>query len=568
VTAAAGIQHVYHNGEEANHFAILESLGGGVALFDFDGDGLLDIFLTGGGAYGGPDKTEITGLPSKLYRNLGGWKFQDVTAAVGLDRPLFYTHGAAVADYDRDGWPDLLVTGWGRLVLYHNEPDGRGGRRFVDVTQKAGLTDTLWSTSAAWGDLDGDGFPDLYVCHYTDWSFAKNPTCAYDGVTRDVCPPKQFAALPHILYRNNGDGTFTDVSKRAGLRVPREEADYAELGHLGPKAIRTLRDAAAAGEWGKGLGVLMVDVNDDRKPDIYVANDTVDKFLYLNRSTPGRILLEEVGLSAGVARDGNGSPNGSMGLDAADFDGCGRPSLWVTNYEGEMHALYRNECTEGREFFNYVTQPTGIVAIGQIYVGWGTQFVDLDHHGWQDLFISNGHAIRFPFGAAKRRQSPVLLRNLAHPSNPSRRKFVVHTAQGGPYFEADHCGRGVGFGDLDNDGRIDVVLNHLNEPAVVLRNEAPTAGRHWLGVDLRGKDGGSLVGAKVVLEAGGRKQSRWCKGGGSYLSTNDSRLTFGLGETGAVGRLTVYWPSGREQHWEGLGVDRYWRLTEGEKDAK
>ena len=212
ITADSGIDFTYRNGQEAGHLAILESLGGGVALIDYDGDGLLDVFVTGGGEYSGADKTEIRGRPSRLYKNLGGGKFKDVTAEAGLDRPLFYTHGAAVADYDNDGKPDLLVTGWGRVALYHNE----GGGRFKEVTTQAGLTDTAWSTSAAWGDLDGDGFPDLYICHYVNWSFANNPPCKgyRAGVDRYVCPPATLQPLPHSLYRNHADAPFTYLSAR------------------------------------------------------------------------------------------------------------------------------------------------------------------------------------------------------------------------------------------------------------------------------------------------------------------------------------------------------------------
>src|SRR5262249_30426519 len=262
---------------------------------------------------------------------------------VGLDQVAFYTHGAAVADYDRDGSPDLLVTGWGRVALLHNEPDGKGGRRFVDVTDKAGLKDDGWSSSAASADLHGDGFVDLSVCHYVDWSFSNNPVCTYDGKTRDVCPPKQFTALPHKVFRNNADGTFSDVSKAAGLRMPRTEQDYAQLTFLNDDAKKRLKEADKAREYGKGLGVLIADVNGDGKPDIYVANDTVDNFLYMNRSVPGKIQLEEIGLAAGVARDDRGAPNGSMGVDVGDPDGCLRPSIWVVNYEAEMHAMYHNE---------------------------------------------------------------------------------------------------------------------------------------------------------------------------------------------------------------------------------
>jgi enediyne biosynthesis protein E4 len=583
VTATSHIDFSYRNGEDLKdaagnlvldpdpehpekkqpRLAILESLGGGVAVLDYDGDGLLDVFITGGGYYDGPpDYHAIKGHPCRLYHNLGNCTFEDVTEQVGLDKPLFYTHGAAVADYDRDGWPDLLVTGWDRLALYHNVPDGKGGRRFEEVSQKAGVTSGQWSSSAGWADLDGDGYPDLYVCHYVNWSFANNPPCAYDGKTPDVCPPTQFRPLPHQVFRNKKDGTFEDVSKSAGLRGPREEKDYAELKHLPEGALNRLKAADKAGEYGKGLGVLLVDVNGDGKPDVYVCNDTVDNFLYVNRSEPGKILLEEVGLPAGVARDDRGSPNGSMGVDAADYDGCGRPSIWVTNYEGELHALYHNECKEGRVQFSYQTQRSGVAALGQVYVGWGTGFLDLDHHGWQDLFIADGHAIRFPQKGAKRRQRPVLLRNLG------QGKFRPFNTREWPYFKDEHCARGVAFADLDNDGRIDLVISHINEPVAVLRNEADVTGKHWLGVELHGKEHCDVVGAKVVVRTAGGEQTRFAKGGGSYASANDPRHVFGLGDAGRVEKVTVIWPSGQEQVWEGLAVDRYWKLTEGEKEAK
>jgi hypothetical protein len=528
VTAASGVASTYRNGEEAGFYAILESLGGGVALLDYDGDGLLDVFVTGGGRL---DGRRIRGYPSKLYKNLGGWRFRDVTAEAGLDGPLFYTHGCAVADYDRDGWPDLLVTGWGRLALYHNEPDGHGGRRFVEVTRKAGLTDTLWSSSAAWADLDGDGFPDLYICHYVNWSFQNDPACS-SGTQRDVCPPKSFAALPHILYRNNGDGTFTDVSSEAGLR----------------------RD-------GKGLGVVAVDVNGDGKPDLWVANDTVDKFLYLNESTSGHIRLREVGLAVGVARDDQGAANGSMGMDAADYDGSGRPALWVTNYQHELHALYANL---GNGRFLYSTPVSGIGFLGRSFVGFGTGFLDVDNDGWEDLVIANGHVLHHPPGG-NLRQRPVLLRN------QGRGRFADVSGQGGTYFRADHIGRGLAVGDLDNDGWPDVVISHQNEPVVLLRNVAAEfagRGRQWLGVELVGRRHRDVVGARLTVEAGGRRLTRFARGGGSYLSSRDPRHLIGLGEADRVGRVTVDWPSGETQHWDGLAVDRYWRLIEGESAAR
>jgi len=537
LTADSGIQFTYRNGEEARGYTLLETLGGGVGLIDYDGDGLLDIFVTGGGFFEGQ---EIRGHPCKLYKNLGNCRFRDVTAQVGLDQPLLYSHGCAVADYDNDGWPDLLVLGWGRVALYHNESDGKGGRRLVEVTRRAGLTTELWSTCAAWGDLDGDGYPDLYIAHYCDWHLKnKHPTnCSYDGKTRDVCSPGSFHPLPHQLYRNNRDGTFTDVSKEAGLRIDQPQQDS-----------------------GRGLGVLMVDVNDDGLPDIFVANDLSDNFLYVNRSKPGKLRFEEIGLISGVARDDLGEPNGSMGVAAADYDGSGRVSLWVTNYAKENHGLYKNEGLPGRVLFRFSTQASGIAAIGKSFVGWGTGFLDLDHHGWEDLVFVNGHERHHPYGQSQRGQRPVLLRN------QGQGRFVDITPQGGTYFREDHLGRGVALGDLDNDGRIDLVISHLNEPIRLLRNEAPWS-HHWLGIELAGRDRRDIVGAKIALAAGGRTQTRFAQGGGSYMSANDRRHIFGLGDAERAGRVTVTWPSGQKQHWDGLANDRYWRLIEGQDAAR
>jgi enediyne biosynthesis protein E4 len=541
ITAASGINFTYRNGEEANHLAILESLGGGVGLIDFDGDGLLDVFLPGGGGYAGPDKKDIVGLPCKLYRNLGNGKFQDVTVAVGLDKlgagqPWFYSHGVAVADYDRDGWPDLLVTGWGGVALFHNVPvdpaDPKKGRRFEDVTSRAGLDKGFtWATSAAFGDLDGDGYPDLYVCQYVDWSWKKHPRCFYDNKTPDVCPPREFHGLAHRLFRNSGKGAFLDVSKEAGLKPG------------GPNQS-------------KGLGVLMVDVDGDGKPDIYVTNDTVNKFLYLNKSKPGKIFLEDKGETSGAAMDEQGTPNGSMGVDAGDPFHTGKPSLWVTNYQNELHALYRNESEPGRPFFHFRTSATGIAAIGRNYVGWGTAFLDADLDGWEDLFVVHGHAIRYPIGKEiNRKQFPVLLLNQGG-------KFRIASKRIGAYFETPRLARGAAFGDLDNDGRTDLVISHVNEPAAVLRGIGGQ-GNHWLGVHLAGKDNACVVGTRVDFTANGQRQTRFAKGGGSYMSAGDPRLLFGLGQE-KTGRLTVTWPDGSQQNFDGLEVDRYHRIVQGE----
>jgi hypothetical protein len=541
ITATSGVKWMYRNGEDtANHLSILESLGGGIALIDYDGDGLLDIFIPGGGVFGKQNKKDILGWPCKLYKNLGKGKFKDVTAEVGLDKlsggmPWFYSHAAAVGDFDCDGWPDLLVTGWGQVALFRNVPvdpmDPKKGRRFEDVTLRAGLNKGItWATSAAFADLDGDGYPDLYVCQYVNWSWDNHPPCTYDGKTPDVCPPKSFSGLQHKVFRNNRDGTFTDQTESAGL-------------------------VKGGPESSKGLGVIIVDVNGDRKPDVYVANDTVDKLLYINESKPGQIRFKEMAMASGTARDDKGNPNGSMGLAVGDYNRSGRPSLWVTNYEHELHGLYRNDRRRNMVYFTFDTPGAGIAAIGQNYVGWGTALVDFDLDGWEDIFVANGHAIRSPKLPITRKQKPVLLRNTGG-------KFKAISAQVGDYANTMHLARGVGVGDLDNDGRVDLVISHMNENVAVLRNVAG-AGNHWLGVQLVGKDNACTVGATIALEAGGATQTRFRYSGGSYASSNDPRHVFGLGKEKKTGKLTVTWPDGSKQVFQDLAVDRYHRIVQG-----
>jgi len=546
-TTDSGVVFSYQNGEKsADHYSILESLGGGAGVLDFDGDGLLDLFLPGGGGFAGADKKTIVGYPCALFRNLGANKFQEVTAAAGLQslaggKPWFYSHGVAVADYDRDGWPDLLVTGWGGVALFRNVPvdpaHPGAGRRYEDATGKAGLSQGItWATSAAFADLDGDGYPDLYLCQYVDWSWLKHPLCHYDGKTPDVCPPKNFDGLAHKLFRNTGQGKFSDVSQESGLRPG------------GPNQS-------------KGLGVVIVDVDGDGKPDIYVANDTVDNFLYLNVSKPGAIRLDERGLVSAVARDDRGNPNGSMGVAAGDPLRSGKPALWVTNYENELHMLYRNYSTPGRPVFNPYSIAAGIGAIGQKFVGWGTGFLDVDLDGWEDLFVANGHAIRHPAGkSANRWQHPVLL------LNKNGQKFRDASQQIGDYSAAPRLGRGVAFGDLDNDGHTDLVISHLNEPVALLRGVG-AQGNHWLGLQLEAQGHACSVGAKAVWEANGQRQTRFVMGGGSYASSSDRRLLFGLGQE-VSGLLTVTWPNGTVQKFANLMADRYYRIAEGSPQAE
>jgi len=526
-TAKSGIAFTYKNGEDANNYAIIESLGGGACLFDYDGDGLLDVFLPGGGHYEGK---KVLGHPCKLFRNKGNFEFEDVSAKVGLDKIQFqYSHGAAAFDYDRDGRLDLLVTGYNRLVLLRNEKAADGTVAFADVTKKAGLNDTLWSTSAAWGDLDGDGYPELYVCHYGDWGFDTNhpADCTYDGKTRDVCQPRKFKPLPHTLYTNKGDGTFADISAEQKLRTD-----------------------------GRGIGVILVDANNDGRPDVYTANDTDDNFLYMNRGARGAIALDEVGLLAGVARDDRGMQNGSMGLSAADYDRSGRASLVVTNYENELPALYQNRSDGASARFTFATLQSGLAAIGSSYVSWGTGFFDFDRDGWDDLMIVSGHAIRFPT-KIDRRQRPVLARN-------TDGKLKPLASRGWNYFGDPHNARGAAFGDLDNDGRIDVIVSHLNEPVAVLRNVSPTENRNWIGFRLIGAKGADVVGARVVLETAGGKQTKFQQGGASYASTNDPRLLFGTGADAKIAKATVYWPSGKSQELADLQPGAYYDVPEGE----
>ncbi|HEY1187352.1 MAG TPA: CRTAC1 family protein [Gemmata sp.] len=528
VTAGTGVRATCRNGEEADQFTILESLGTGAAVFDYDRDGRPDIFIVGGGYFDGPTKADLKGHPSKLYRNRGNWEFEDVTAPTGLNTSGWYTHGAAVADYDRDGFPDLAVTGFGRVALFHNEPDGKGGRKFVDVTEKLGLRDPSWGTSAAWGDIDGDGFPDLYVCHYVDWSFANHPVCPgqVSGVARDVCAPQKFKPLVHALFKNEKGLRFRDVASEH---------------HFKPE--------------GCGLGVVIADLNGDGQPDIYVANDASNNFLFFNRS--GK--LEEKGGPSGTAVDDTGRYNGSMGTDVADYDRSGRAALWVTNYQGELHALYHNL---GGELFDHRSRALGVAKIGLHRVGFGTAFVVLDRDGYEDVVAVNGHVIRQPSGSALK-QAPVLFHNTAQ---DGRRWFRDTSDRGGPFFRAPAVARGLALGDLDSDGKPDLVVTHNNGPVTVLRNEAP-ADAPWVGFALTGNGHRDVVGSTVTVELESGPLTRFVKGGGSYLSAGDPRLHFGLGN-GTIKRVTVRWSWGAAQSWEGVGPGAYWELVEGQPGAK
>jgi hypothetical protein len=296
-----------------------------------------------------------------------------------------------------------------------------------------------------------------------------------------------------------------------------------------------------------------------------VANDTTEKFLYVNRISPCKIRFEEVAGVLGAAVDDRGLPNGSMGVDAGDYDRSGRPSLLVTNYENEFPGLYQKVLVGGEPVFQFSAQTAGISKIGRLFVGFGTGFLDVDNDGWEDIVMANGHVIRHPTRSTVR-QRPVLLRNQGKQGDTAV-QFTDEGARAGEYFQAEHQARGLAIGDLDNDGRPDLVISHLNEPVALLRNAAG-GGNHWLGVELIGQAHRDVVGAKLTLEVGERLLTRFARGGGSYLSSGDRRHLFGLGRADKVGRLTVVWPSGQKQEWNGLAVDRYWQLVAGVKDAQ
>lgn len=532
-TDLSGVRFKYQNGEESNNLSILESLGGGVGILDWNKDGLPDLVFSGGGMFRGK---EILGHPCRLFKNMGGMVFREEAGALRLNGDWFFSHGLAACDYDADGYDDLLVTGWGRVALLHNKPvdptKADGERVLVDATGSAGLKVPAWSSSAAWGDINGDGFPDLYVCCYVDWSFEKHPHCTYGAKVPDVCPPKEFKGLSHHVFLNLGNGSFTDVSGEAGLE-------------------------AGSADTGKGLGVLMADLDLDGKPDIYVCNDTVENYLYLNRSKRDNVKLISRGRESGCARDNHGNPNGSMGVDAADYDRMGRPSIWVTNYENEPHALYHNDLREGNLLFSWKTNSSGIAALGQRNVGWGTGFGDFDHDGFEDLFVVNGHAIRFPGGnESGQKMIPTLMRNLGNG------KFERATERGGSFFREGHRSRGAVLADLDNDGALDLVSSQVNEPVAILRG-IPTEGTHWVGIRLSRPGNRDIVGSRARIAGPTGAQSRFAKGGGSYASSPDRRLHFGLGAKDDPVTVEITWPDGRQESFAGLKVDQYHHIVQG-----
>lgn len=495
--AETGIEADYRNGFEADHHAILESLGGGVGLGDFDGDRDLDVFVPRGGHF--PSAGLIAGNASKVYFNEGSFQFRDVTSNCGVDVAKTYSHGANVGDFDNDGFVDVLVTGYGSLALWRNLGDGT----FLDVAQQYGFIDSLWSSSSGWGDFNKDGVLDLYVAHYANWSWMNHPACVgVEPGQKEVCPPRRFEPLPDAVFVSCDDGMFVNGSEKLGLRGD-----------------------------GKGLGVVVADFDLDGDADVYVGNDTVANFLYRNLGGA----FEEIGLMSGTALSDRGTPDGSMGVDIGDLTGDGLPDIWVANYESESIALYRNQ---GQGFFQHVSQQMGVTGVGALFVGWGAMLLDLDRDGDLDAFVSNGHVVRHPVNAPVK-QRPLVFENL------NSKRFVDVSSLAGDYTSATHEGRGCAAGDLDGDGDLDVIVSRLNAPVAVLANETVADGG-WIAMRLIGTASNrDAVGATVRMKLrSGKRVVGQVKSGSSFASTSDRTVFLGVPKGDDVHEIEVLWPSG------------------------
>ncbi|MFO0841499.1 MAG: CRTAC1 family protein [Gemmataceae bacterium] len=528
VVNGSGVGFVHFDPATPMHY-IQETMGSGVAWIDYDGDGWPDLFCVQAGPVRPGDGPRPT---SKLYRNNRDGTFTDVTEAAGLTRGGFGM-GAAVGDFNNDGFDDLLVTYLGEVVLYANEPDGRGGRRFVDVTRRAGLHNPHWATSAAWGDIDGDGRLDLYVCNYCEVDLANYPECKHGpSGQRMSCPPSHFPSAPHRLYRNNGKGGFEDVTESSGV------------GAASPSP---------------GLAVAMVDLDGDGKLDIYVANDMRPGFLFHNQ---GGGKFVEKALLSGCALGPYGDPVAGMGVAVGDVDGSGWPSLVVTNFERKPNVLYLNQ---GRLLFRDYSLPSGLGGPSVPRLAFGVEFLDADLDGRLDLAVANGHIHRTAHltGGEYAQQAQLFV-------GEGKGKFREVSDAAGPYFRSLRVGRGLAVADFNRDGKPDLAVSHVGGPIALLENRTPTD-HGWLALDLVGdgvKSNRNAIGARVEVEAGGARQVRFVIGGGSYLSAGERRLLLGLGSAAGAERVTVVWPSGRRQEFRGLAARKAYRLTEGRDAAE
>jgi len=526
ITNSAGIAFK-HAASPTSQKYLPESMGAGLAMFDYDNDGRMDLFFTNGARLddpmpkgASPDKRDPK-YWNRLYHQKPDGTFADMTERAGLTGEGF-SMGAAAADYDNDGWVDLYVTGYGANILYHNNGDGT----FTDVSKKTNTAASGWSTSAAWIDYDGDGRLDLFIGRYLDWDFERGALVCGDprpGL-RAYCHPNNFKGVTNLLLRQRADGTFADVSLAAKIADPN----------------------------GKALGVAIADIDNDGWPDIIVANDSVRQSLYHNH---GNGTFEDIALPAGMGYDENGKTFAGMGIDAADYDDDGYPDIFITALSSETYPLYHNS---GDRTFTYDTGTTGIGQATLLYSGWGTRFVDVDNDGRRDLFVAQGHVldtIEKTSSFLKYKQPPLLLRNTGN-------GFITISPTAGPAFTTPLAARGASVGDLNNDGQPDIVLGVLNDAPVVLRNQGTK--NHWIGFALVGtKSNRTAIGARItVTDAVGRKRSFDVTSAGSYLSSSDPRVLVGLGAATSIRGVEIRWPSKRTQSIENLAVDRYHTIRE------
>jgi hypothetical protein len=528
VTSARGV-HFQNLSSHTSKKYLIETMGAGVALFDYDNDGRLDIYLVNGAPLSDP--TPKGTIPQKtgpqywnrLYHQKPDGTFEDVTEKAGL-QGVGYGMGVAVGDYDNDGYEDLFVTAYGGNKLYHNNRDGT----FTDVTEKAGVGGSGWSTSAAWVDLDGDGLLDLVVLRYVKWDFDDIYCGVHKEGGRDYCHPDVFQPIAPLVYHNDGNGHFTEVSEKIGLAKP-----------------------------GKSLGIAFADYDRDGRTDIFVANDSMVEFLYHNK---GNGTFEETGLMSGVAVDGNGKTYAGMGVDFADYNNDGLPDLIVTNLANQQYALYQNN---GDGSFNYTSFASGIAAITLKHSGWGARFFDYDNDGWKDLLVAQGHdleSIQANYPDLRYREPMLLAQNTG-------KGFVDVSKESGEVFQHAWVGRGLAIGDIDNDGRVDAVVTTNDGAAYILRNETPTQ-NHWLTLKLVGhKSNRDGIGAEVKITTSKGSQLETVTTAGSYLSSSDKRVHFGLGSDAAAQTIEIRWPSGIVQTLRNVHSGQILQVDEAEASA-
>ena len=522
----SGIDWVHENAMSPSRY-LPEALGPGCAFLDFDNDGWIDIFLVNSGPsdFWKPPKP----VRNALYKNNRDGTFTDVTEKAGV-AGTYFGMGVAVGDYDNDGWPDIFVTAYGRCILYKNNRDGT----FTDVTEKAGVATPGWTTSAVWFDYDKDGRLDLFVCSFVDYSGVKKLECGSNQIGRNYyCVPRVFKPSASFLYHNNGDGTFTEVSK-------------------GTVIAKSL---------GKGLGVVATDINNDGWMDLFVANDTVQNFLYVNRGPGpnGRWNWDEIALQAGVGFSDSGRPRSGMGVDAADLKGDGWQDLFVANVDHEMFSVYQNNKDET---FRDVAQANGVAASTRLLSGWGLKYFDYDNDGAIDLFLANGHPDDMidSYSMQVKHKEPLLL---FHQGMDGKLHDVSEIA--GPIFQIAFSARGLAVGDYDNDGAVDVLIGNNGAAPVLLRNQA-ARGNNWLGLKLEGVAcNRDAIGARILWRAGGQLRQRLKNNGGSYLSSHDLREVLGIGTANQIDELEIHWPapSKRVEKLTHLAPNRYIHIVEG-----